>query len=1285
MPAVLPFHRRVHLGFLGGCALLSLCLGAVSVQAAAPAPATAASPTPGPFRPASSPFDREVAARRARFAKEAATPQSPAALVPLLAVSELWELVDDRAALVSLITDAARPRPGLLHGVRAQALFALRAVKSLQGDDAGALSAREELGLLRSFAFVGPFDNEGRRGHATVYAPEEEPTAPGPDKTYDGKLPGTALSWRPLPPTALGSDGAIPLDAWLRPETKGTAYAAIYVKSPELQRVAVRAGSTGAIKIWVNRGAPVIDRDLYRALRPDQEVAGAVLLPGWNRILVKLSSNDGPWSFLLRLTTPDGRAIAGLQTSAQPPSPGFAIPRAQPYAGPPPENLLTALRQRATRVPGNRPAERGQALLDLGIYLHYLQSSEPEQHEAEQVLGEAAALLRTKAAYRHLALSTSEVNERRKVVETGLAATLGDDEEQARLYLELGRLYQEAQRPLLAEPTFALALRHAPTLHEAAAALAEIQAGRGLLAEAERLVRAELLRHQAIKLERALADLLERQSRRKESATLYEHILTESHHDREAQRALLAQARGRGDVETALTLLERIDKSHPESVWPVRERIEILEGAGRFADALARLDAALGQFGLDPDWHQWRGRLLSRLGRSDEALKAYRRALELKPQNPTLRTYLSYIDPQARSGDDLARSFRIDVRELLGRPRPRPEAGDPARVLLDQQVTRVHKNGLSEVFTERVVEILDDRGVREYDDYEIRFTPDTQSVQIKVAKVYKQSGAVEQAETSDESDVSEPWYGLYYDVHAQTVRFPGLRPGDVIHLEYVLADVGRRNLLSDYFGDLHFLQEEIPRLDSRYVLVQPEAELQRRPLYWNTPRSDVVKVVRTDETTKEGDHVTRFQAQNVPRLLAEPGMPGLAEVIPYVHVSTYKSWEDVTIWYKGLVAEQLQPTPEITRAAHAAVAAIPGGKADDLAKMRAIYNFVVKKTRYVGLEFGIHGYKPYKVGQVFARKFGDCKDKASLLKVMLKEVGIDSTLVLARTRRSGAIATEPASLSVFDHAIVYVPKLDLYLDGTAEFSGSGELPSQDQDIMVLLVEDPRPPWNGRGHLTTTPVLPAEHSASMRRLDVQLEASGNARVREEHRVGGQPAERWREHYQSPGTQKERYEKAWNESYPGAKVLRVELPGLADLEKPVLLRGEAEVPAWGRPGDSAAQLVLRPLGRDPDLLRSFGRLSQRRFDLIIGFPWLNEEQVTVTLGAGQKVGRLPSPRRIESPFGSFALTAEQHGNVVTVRAELKVKRHRLTREEYPAFRRFCAEVDSAVAQELVVNRE
>lgn len=1282
---------------------------AVVKAPARPAPATAS--VPSPVAPAaSSPYDAEVASRLARFEKEAVAAQSPAAVIPLLGTGDLWEQVDDRAALSHLIETAAKPRPTLSPLVRAIALFMQRGLLLHQGKAEAAVlaSIKQELGVVSTFAVLGPFDNDGRRGHSSPYPPEQETTAPTRDAEYAGKTLGQPLHWRTIPEAALTREGSVPLDSWLRPEAQGTAYAVAYVKSEQQQRVAVRVGSTGALKVWVNQGtAPVLDRDVYHPLRLDQEVGGAVLLAGWNRILVKVSNQEGRWSFLLRLTTPEGRPLAGITTSATPPTEKWQLPRGIPYSGAAPASLLASLRARVPKLTpgakgpptGAQAQARAQALLDLGLYLHYMVPFDPETREDETVLSEAVALQPTRHAYRLLALATGEVNRQRRAVEAGLQLP-GDTEpkERARLQLELGRIYEEGSRQRQAEQAYQQAVSLDPSLYTASLQLLLLQASRGLPAEALRQLRTLRTQHRALRLLRAHAELLGRVGRHAESELLYSTILTESRDDSDAHRQLLARARARGETEAALRWLDKIEQLSPDAIWPRRERAELLEASGQLEAALVVSSDALTQLGGDAEWHERRGRLLQRLGRTELAQTAYQRALELHPQNPALRQHLLYMNPQGRSSDDLARNFRVPMETLLALPRPEAKAGDAARVLLDQKVTRVHNNGLTEVYKQRAIEILDERGATDYDEFDIRYTPDTQSVQIKSAKLYKKSGEVQQSVAQDESNVSEPWYGLYYDVHAQTVRFTGLVPGDVVTIEYVLADVGRRNLLSDYFGDVHFMQEEIPVLDARYTLVLPQKDLQERPLYFNELPSgkagiDGVEIKRTDEL-KGADHLIKFVSTNVPRLRSEPGMPGITEVIPYIHVSTYKSWEDVATWYRGLVSEQLQPSAEIAQAAKAAVAAANLSPGDELGKLRAIYNEVVRRTRYVGLEFGIHGYKPYKVAQVFQRKFGDCKDKASLLKVMLKEVGIDSSLVLARTRRNGQIAPEPASLSVFDHAIVYVPKFDLYLDGTAEFSGSTELPAQDQDIMVLVVEDPRAPYKGQGHLTKTPVLPAAQSLVNRQLQVQLQPSGAARVVEHIEVSGQSAAKWREHYHVAGSQKERYEKVWNDTYPGSKALRVELPSINDLEKAVTLKGELEVPSWGRPQESRvgqsqgkSDLVLRLLGREPDLLRSFARLSQRRYDLILGFPWTHRDQVTVRLSGAQKLRRQPEAKHLESPFGRFDLQVEtkQVGGAteVTVRAELRIDRHRITQAEYAAFRSFCTDVDSAISQQLVVG--
>src|SRR5207245_978264 len=106
----------------------------------------------------------------------------------------------------------------------------------------------------QEFQILGPFDNEGRRGHAAVYKPEQELSVAAADAVYEGKSRALPPRWRKVPAAAMARDGSLPLDSFLRPNGAATAYAACYVRNPHSAAVpiAVRAGSTGAIKVWVN-------------------------------------------------------------------------------------------------------------------------------------------------------------------------------------------------------------------------------------------------------------------------------------------------------------------------------------------------------------------------------------------------------------------------------------------------------------------------------------------------------------------------------------------------------------------------------------------------------------------------------------------------------------------------------------------------------------------------------------------------------------------------------------------------------------------------------------------------------------------------------------------------------------------------------------------------------------------------------------------------------------------------------------------------------------------------
>jgi hypothetical protein len=88
--------------------------------------------------------------------------------------------------------------------------------------------------------------------------------------------------------------------------------------------------------------------------------------------------------------------------------------------------------------------------------------------------------------------------------------------------------------------------------------------------------------------------------------------------------------------------------------------------------------------------------------------------------------------------------------------------------------------------------------------------------------------------------------------------------------------------------------------------------------------------------------------------------------------------------------------------------------------MEALARFVQRDVRYVAIELGIGGYQPHPAVDVFTHRYGDCKDKVTLMASMLKEIGIESFYVVINSERGAVTPEMPAHMGGFDHAILAI-------------------------------------------------------------------------------------------------------------------------------------------------------------------------------------------------------------------------------------------------------------------------
>ncbi|HEY6098316.1 MAG TPA: DUF3857 domain-containing protein, partial [Anaeromyxobacter sp.] len=798
---------------------------------------------------------------------------------------------------------------------------------------------------------------------------------------------------------------------------------------------------------------------------------------------------------------------------------------------------------------------------------------------------------------------------------------------------------------------------------------------------------------------RAAARAARRLGRDREAAARLRTLLALRYDDPEARATLGQILAESGDPDGAAALSAEALRLDPSDVHERLALASLLSANGREADAEVAFAAALRVAPEDADAFERRGRARLLAGRAEEARADIERALELRPQSPELKELVRSLEP---ARERFERPYVLDAR-ALAKAAPAPLPDEDAIVLAELKVTRVLPSGQSATFNQMVVKVLSARGAEAYRRQGISWTPDRQEVKVERARVWKPDGSAVDAHEESDRSASEPWYRLYYDTRAKSLSFPALAPGDVLEVAWRIEDVARENLLSDYFGDVTFLEDGTRKVRTDWVVLVPEA----RSLHARVPEG----VERAERKLPGGVVEHRFTARDVPRIVPEPGMPGWSEVARYVHVSTYASWDELSRFYWGLVRDQLRPTEEVRRAAERIAREALGGRAPHRngpapaaspprepghgeaepagftapaggwdaetkrAIVRAIYGFVVSQTRYVGLEFGIHGYKPYRVDDILRRRFGDCKDKASLMHALLESVGIDSRIVLLRMKRLGRVPEAPASLAVFNHAILYVPDLDLWLDGTASHSGSRDLPGDDRGASVLVLDGAGPPRFG-----TIPDARPEDNRTETRFDVVLGADGSASVAGGSRIAGAQAPQYRRAYLSEHERRAQLEKAFNRTFPGLRVREVKVSDLTRLEEDVDMSFSLEVARYAQP--DAGGLRFTPFGAGAGYLEAYASLSSRRHDLVLGEPTSSRFTYRFALPAGWKVTEMPEDAAADGPDAAFEVKNRVEGGSLVVEGHVTFKTGRVAAARYPAFRELAAAVDRAFSRRIRV---
>ncbi len=1119
----------------------------------------------------------------------------------------------------------------------------------------------DRLGFLTDWQLLGPFDNEQGSGFDTPYPPE---TAIDLEASVDAR--GRELTWRRMPQT---SSGFLPFSRLFHPSEQVLAYAATTLEVPEDMDVALRLGSDEAIRVFID-GHPVFEHDVRRSCRLDQDAFGVHLSAGRHTLVVKLAQRVEDWGFALRITDPMGEPLPSITHDASAASFESTIPRQEdaPASVPVREGARGFYRD-LDATAADAMALRHAAWFHLMLgpddpvdrtaydFARRLTERAPEDPHAWFLFANATSLpIKMRPEL--------EENERREA----LSKVLRLDPDHAEAALEMAAHYlRSIEMPDRALAYCDQALGVNETFVSAALARSDALRTKGLFGAAEGEIRrlGESTAANRIDVLMALAERDARRGRILQAAELAESALARDRANPRIRDRLIEWHEASGRLDEALALVDEDLEMHPLSLRMYVARARIHRAKGDLEAANDALEQALAIHPQSPSFWKNHGVMLRRLGRDEAALLALESARELDPKDRWLEGYLEFLQQETRPFEE---DFPYDAAELLAEAETwETPADNPYRYVLRRVLVKVHPDGTSSRYYQDWIDIENQNGADALARYPIPFHPETQRVKLRSAKVSRRDDTRLDGELARGRSAGVAWISL-----------PVLEPGDRIELAYRVDDV-RTGIFGDYFGMRTFLQrgDGAPILHSELTVITPAGRA------FDFDAKNGVPEARFRADDPNGLEVRTWELRDVARFEPEPYMPPREEILPLVEVTTYGSWNEFSRWWWSLIEKQFLTNP----AMEAWIEELRANTDSTPERVRAVYDYVATQIRYVAWEFGIHGYQPYRASTIFARRFGDCKDKSILMRTMLARLGIESHPVLIRAEQlRGEQDLSTALLNHFNHCILFVPGVEIegpaaaqaedgiFLDATAQYNDWRSLPSSDQGARVLIVEGPD------SRVATTPVAPAEANRISIEEHLTVRAGGSARVRGTLTASGDSAAQLRAVLANEGERDEHVASRFTTLFGPVEIVSTEYSDLADLDVPVEYSYVVEIPnAFKRSGGEAS---LPSLFSAPTL-SDFTERATRRFDLLLPSLTSWESETVFEFEDALRARVRFDDVTLESPHGMFVRTTETEGSTIVVRGRFETTTRRIPAADYPDFRAFSRRIDEAVREVIRVR--
>lgn len=586
---------------------------------------------------------------------------------------------------------------------------------------------------------------------------------------------------------------------------------------------------------------------------------------------------------------------------------------------------------------------------------------------------------------------------------------------------------------------------------------------------------------------------------------------------------------------------------------------------------------------------------------------------------------------------------------------PPPDA--KALVLLDEQSTVIDSRGVLTTTCRRATRVLRPGGV---DPARRLVLASAYDIKIKSMSgwVINKGGSTRQVAIKQVISSSLAPDTLYMDARMMMLSVPEVDVGSVVGFEW------QEERTPPAVEDECLFQREFPVLRSRYSLTLP-AGWQPELAWINMPPVEPAGV------TGPPPQALVFEARDIPAIADEPLMP-MPETLAgrlLVRLKTarpgvrsFAGWADMGAWYEDLSGPRRVPDDMVRQKARDLCA----GAADTLSKIRALAAFAQKEIRYVSIQIGIGGLQPHPAPDILANRYGDCKDKATLLAALLEAIGVRSHFIVININRGLVNPESPVSLGGFNHVILAIrlpddvpdagldglvrhPRLGrlLVFDPTMPTTPLGRLPFYLQDNVGLLTAE------GGGELVRLPRPAPEGNLLDRKGRLVLTADGTlaGEIVETRRGSEADSLRYAVQAATEAERRKYLETFLARSLASFTLQNYEFKNLEDDRGDLVV--SYRVQAAGYAKRAGNYLVVRPRvvgSKAVDLVPKDRK--PRRHPIDLGETVLARDEFTIEIPDGRTADSLPGPVALDAGFAAYASRVEAAGRTLLYRREYRL---------------------------------